>query len=793
MDDQDRLTKALAGRYRIEREIGRGGMATVFLAQDLKHNRQVAVKVLASDLAQDLGPERFLREIETVANLTHPHILPLFDSGEEGGFLFYVMPYMKGESLRVRLTREKQLPVEDAIQVTREIADALAYAHGEGVVHRDVKPANIMLEAGHAILADFGVAYAVAEAKDDRITQTSTSLGTPAYMSPEQASGEQDLDGRSDQYALGCVLYEMLAGHPPFTGAKVEAVVRQHLTQEPPSVVQARPSVAEEIANIIDRTLAKNPADRFKTTGEMAAALALTMIPSLKGPGRVPKARGVVLSLAAAAVLAIGVTSVLRGGRESGDPRDASRLGAMRDEKPSIAVLPCENRSPDPDDEFLAAALHDEILLKLQGISSLYSTGRASVQWYRENPAPLAQIAEELGVGFVGDCSVQKYEDQIRVIFQLLEPDGVQVWADDYDRNLTVENLFDIQSDVARQIAQAIGAMVTPEEQVRIETPPTDDLEAYNAYLLGRVWWNRRTEEGIQRAIEYFEHAIQGDNAFALAYAGLSDCYASLGYYSVLTPTEGYTKAKEMASRALGIDNTLAEAHTSLGGALLYFDWDWAGAEEEFRRAIELNPRYATAHQWYGSLFWVRGQLDESMNEVSVARQLDPLSSIINREVGKQHYFARRYDDAIDALTRTIDLDPDFFLAHWYLGRTLVQQNRFDEAVDALERAVVLSSQDPFQIAALAHAHAVSGNENEALRLLDALQEESHRRYVSPYGIAEVYVGLGDNESAFQWLERAYEGRSPYLIYLKVEPRLDPLRSDPRFTDLMARMGLSGY
>jgi tetratricopeptide (TPR) repeat protein len=287
MEIQERLAAALADRYALEEEIGSGGMASVYLARDLKHDREVAVKVLDPDLAQTLGAERFLREIKTAANLTHPHILPVFDSGEADGFLFYVMPFVKGESLRTRLTKERQLPVEDAVQITREIADALAYAHEEGVVHRDVKPANIMLEAGHAVLADFGVAHAVSEAKDERITRTGTSLGTPAYMSPEQAMGELDPDGRTDQYALGCVLFEMLAGHPPFSGAQVEAVVRQHLTEAPPSVTQARPSVTEEIVTVINRALAKSPADRFKTTGEMAAALALTTAPAASAPAGV--------------------------------------------------------------------------------------------------------------------------------------------------------------------------------------------------------------------------------------------------------------------------------------------------------------------------------------------------------------------------------------------------------------------------------------------------------------------------------------------------------------------------
>jgi serine/threonine-protein kinase len=308
MEHEERLKAALADRYQIEGKIGSGGMATVYLAQDIKHNRQVAVKVLEPDLAQSLGSERFLREIETVANLTHPHILPLFDSGEADGFLFYVMPYVRGESLRSRLTKERQLPIEDAVQITREIADALAYAHEEGVIHRDVKPANIMLESGYAVLADFGVAHALAEARDERITRTGTSLGTPGYMSPEQAMGERDLDGRSDQYALGCVLYEMLAGHPPFTGAQVETVVRKHLTEEPPSVAHSRPAVPGEVAKVITRSLAKSPADRFKTTGEMAAALALTTTPT---PARTLGPRkSVLIPVSGAVVVTLGAVGL---------------------------------------------------------------------------------------------------------------------------------------------------------------------------------------------------------------------------------------------------------------------------------------------------------------------------------------------------------------------------------------------------------------------------------------------------------------------------------------------------
>jgi serine/threonine-protein kinase len=399
MEHQERLKAALADRYQIEREIGSGGMATVYLAQDLKHERQVAVKVLNPELAQSLGAERFLREIKTAAHLTHPHILPLFDSGEADGFLFYVMPFVKGESLRSRLTKEKQLPVEDAIQITREIADALAYAHEEGVIHRDVKPANIMLEAGHAVLADFGVAHAVAEAKDDRITRTGTSLGTPAYMSPEQATGEQDLDGRSDQYALGCVLFEMLAGHPPFTGAQVETVVRQHLTEDPPLVTRLRPTVAHEIEKVIHRALAKSPADRFRNAGELAAALALTTTPPRAEPRRFSRIVGGALAVAVG-IVAVAAALMMRGPREEAGP-------------PSLAILPPSTAGAMEDADF-AYGVADAVYMRLQPVSGLTVKALSGPDQYDRRGKTYRQMGEDLGAEYLLDLRASQVEDPVR-------------------------------------------------------------------------------------------------------------------------------------------------------------------------------------------------------------------------------------------------------------------------------------------------------------------------------------------------------------------------------------------
>ncbi len=479
------LQVALAERYTVVREIGRGGMATVYLADDLKHPRQVAIKVLDPDLSEALGAERFLQEIETASSLTHPHILPLFDSGEADGLLYYVMPHVKGESLRDRLKREKQLPVEDAIRFTREIADALSYAHEEGVIHRDVKPANILLEAGHAVLADFGVAKAVSEVDRTQLTQTGTSLGTPTYMSPEQASGEQELDGRSDQYALGCVLYEMLAGEPPFRGARVEAIVRQHLTVDPNPVTQARPSVPEGVAAALHRALAKNPADRFRTTRELGAALEGPLqTPSggtaaTRRPG--PSVRKMALFGSTILVAVVGAWAAWSTFGSGGSGPEGDR--------PLLAVLPFENLSPDPDDAYFADGIQEEITSSLSGLSGLRVISRSSVMQYRDQRPPARQIADELGVQFIVEGSARIAGDQVRLTAQLIDARRDQhLWNQSYDRELSADRLFDLQRNIAQQIAFAIGVAVTPEERETVGRVLTDNTEAYLLSLLALVW-----------------------------------------------------------------------------------------------------------------------------------------------------------------------------------------------------------------------------------------------------------------------------------------------------------------
>lgn len=638
MEHEERLKAALADRYEIEHEIGAGGMATVYLAQDLKHNRQVAVKVLDPNLAQSLGAERFLREIETAANLAHPHILPLFDSGETDGFLFYVMPFVEGESLRSRLTKEKQLPVEDAIQIAREIAGALAHAHEKGVIHRDVKPANIMLEAGHAVLADFGVAHAVAEAKEERITRTGTSLGTPSYMSPEQASGEQDLDGRSDQYALGCMLYEMLAGHPPFTGAQAESVVRQHLVEDPPLVTRTRPSVSEGVERVINRALAKNPADRFRTTGEMAAALALTTSP-VKANSRWGRTKAVVY--AGTVILGLATAAVIASRWGSGGPE-----ATVEDDRLSIAVLPFQDNSPDPEQAYFAGGVQEEILSTLQEISAFRVISRTSVMQYEENRPTSREIAELLGVSHLVEGSAQVSGGRVRLTVHLIDAlRDEPLWSEDYDRELTVENLFEVRSEVGRQIAFQVGVNLTPDERNELAEVLTDNTEAYLTFMQGNEAFVEERARGNSnagyRSIELYELAIGFDPNFALARARLA---LSLSYTT--SDAERYERARAEADRALELVPGLAEARVALGryhlalgqpeDAMLHFQVAEKESKNLYFAALQL-----------GLLQRRLGEYEAAIATLERARESDPRNLTILQNLTMSYLVAHRYGDAL--------------------------------------------------------------------------------------------------------------------------------------------------
>jgi serine/threonine-protein kinase len=682
------LRAALADRYSIVREIGRGGMATVYLAEDRKLPRQVAIKVLNPDLSEVLGADRFLREIETASSLTHPHILPLYDSGEAEDLLYYVMPYVEGESLRDRLKREKQLPVEDAVRIAREVADALAYAHDRGVVHRDVKPANILLEADHAVLADFGVAKAVAEVDRTHLTQTGTSLGTPTYMSPEQASGEQALDGRSDQYALGCVLYEMLVGDPPFRGARVEAVVRQHLSVEPSPVTQARPSVPEGVAAALHRALAKNPADRFQSTRELRAALDEGLHTGLVHGSSMKKGALLILSVViilAGAWALVEATALLdrepgamqtEGQPESGEVAD---IAGILNKLPGIAVLPFANRSGVPDDQYFTDGIHDELLTRLQRTAGLRVIARTSMDTYRGTEKPIREIGRELQVGYVLEGGVQRAGDRVRINLQLVDArDEDHLWADTYDRVITPENLLDIQTEVVRAIAGELSLTLREEELVRAARRGTEDAEAYDLFIRGLDAWTRSTlyaEGSTPEALGLFEEAIELDPGFVQAHAFASRANARLYGTAGERTVRRREAARSHVEHAVEIDPESDDARLAMGYYHYRVEKDYGEALRWLGRVSGTLRGDFEYHRYRGYAERRMGRWAASLASLDAALALSPRSSNIWREIGLTFQHLRRYADAEAAYQRAIELNPASPIARWHLAHLTLQRS----------------------------------------------------------------------------------------------------------------------
>jgi serine/threonine-protein kinase len=666
VDQFARLQVALTGHYTIQRELGRGGMATVYLAQDLKHHRKVAIKVLKPELAAALGPERFLREIEIGAQLNHPHILPLHDSGEADGFLYYVMPLVEGESLRDRLIREKQLPLDDALQIAREVTDALSYAHSHNVVHRDIKPENILLESGHAVVADFGIARAITAAGGEKLTATGVAVGTPAYMSPEQAAGSKDLDGRSDLYSLGCVLYEMLAGEPPFTGPTAESVVHQHLTVEPRSITALRPAVPRWVAAALTRALAKTPADRFSPVALFAEALArresaavpaapASVVPSSRKAWR--------LALFGVAAVVGGVLLVLRSGRK-----------APVHDRTAIAVLPFQNLSPEGPHAYFAGGLHDELLTQLSKVATLTVISRTSVMGYAGTHPALRQIASELGVGSVVEGSVQIEGGRLRVTVQLVDAaTDAHLWAERYDR--TLDDAFAIQSDVAQQIVAAVGAALSGAERHELAEAPTANAEAYRLYLQGREYQTRPgyLRPNLEAAQRLFERALGPDPGFALARAALSEVHGRMYWWSYDPSPARAVRQREEAEAALRLEPDLPQAHVAMGLAHYWGRRDYQRALDEFAIALKRLPTDASLWELIGAVHRRLGNWDEVIAAFEKASQLDPRDANLFWDLGGNTYrTVRRYADAVRALDRALSLAPDLYLAAVFKGRTYV-------------------------------------------------------------------------------------------------------------------------
>jgi eukaryotic-like serine/threonine-protein kinase len=734
----ERLAAALAGRYGIERELGAGGMATVYLAHDLKHGRHVAIKVLGDDVARTLGAERFLREIRLAAKLSHPHILPLYDSGEAEGLLYYVMPHVEGASLRDRLSRLRMLPVEEAVRVASEVAGALDYAHRHGVVHRDIKPENILLHDEHAMVADFGVGKALSAVEGEAFTQTGVSVGTPAYMSPEQAAGES-VDGRSDLYSLGCILYEMLVGEQPFTGATVQAVITKRFIQTPADVMALREGVPRPVARVVQRLLARAPADRYQTGAQVAAALA-------------------------EADTALGLRTV---------------------PEKSIAVLPFASLSQNQDDAFFADGITEEILNALAAIPDLRVAGRGSAFSLKGRHEDPRAVGAALNVATVLEGTIRRSGNRVRIAAQLTSTaDGYQLWSERYDRVL--EDIFAVQDEIAAAIAGrlrvTLGGPPGP--------PPTRDLAAYELYLKGRALLYQRGPS-IPAALECFQRAVTLDPDYAQAWAGLADGHTTSCFSSMARPAQAMPRALEAARRALALDPDLAEAHCALAEAAMLYERDYPLAERAFRRAIELNPNYPQARVWYGLhyLHFVAGRTGEGEQQLATLLASDPLSAYAHVTFAQLCFSSGRAAEAVGSLRRGLELDPASFLGQWSLACCLTVAGRLEEATAEGERALVMSGRHVWTLATLATAYARLGKPTDARAFLREAEARGIREYVQPSMLAQMAAAANEMETAIGYVRSAVEGRDPLFTMLaRTWPLFDELRTDPRFLQLVAEL-----
>jgi len=743
----DRLTLALGDRYAIEAECGRGGMATVYRARDLRHERLVAVKVLRPELI--LVADRFKREIKLAAGLRHPHILPVHDSGNAEGLLYYVMPFVEGETLRQRIDRLGRLSIDDILEITTEVADALSYAHRQGIVHRDIKPANILLEERHAIVADFGVALAIGAEDKEKITGTGLSIGTPTYMSPEQIEAVSHVDGRADTYGLACIVFEMLTGQPPFSGPTPLAILSKRFTQPVPSVTSFRDDVPADVDAVLSQGLALEPDQRPRTANEFAAALRKAIQqPTISTRERIRRAPG-----------------------------------------PSIAVLPFANLSADPENEYFSDGITEDVINALSKISALRVASRTSAFVFKGASEDIRSIGRQLNVTTLLEGSVRRAGTRLRVTAQLIDVrTGYHLWSEQYDREM--HDVFAIQDEISRAIVGTLKVKLVQSSDEHLVTRHTDNIEAYNLYLKGRYFWNLRGA-GLNRAADYFRKAIDEDPEFALAHSALADTKSLFGWYRAVPPKEAFPKAKAQALEAIKLDDDLAEGHTSLAFVLMMHDWAWEDAEREFIRALDLNPGYPTAHHWYAEFLMVMGRIEEAISHSKRAVELDPLGLIVHVLLGMAYHFARRNDEAVDELTKVLEMEPAYQPAFIWLGQAYLQLGQYVEAVETFKTEVELSPQRSTTRAYLAAAHAFAGEEDEARRLLGDLEARSAGGYVSAFDFAMVYFALEEDDVGFEWMNKAVEERAPWLTWLAVDPMFDRVREDPRFVALLEELKLA--
>jgi len=742
--------------YRILEQLGAGGMGVVYKAHDNRLDRALALKLLPEKLAQQpLTLERFRREARAASALNHPGICTIYDIGEEGGRAFIAMEFIDGETLRIHING-KALPLEEILKLGIQITEALDAAHAEGIIHRDIKPANIFVtKRGQAKVLDFGLAKLVPKGLAGADTDSggkapgSTSIvgfisGTPSYMSPEQVCGD-DLDTRTDIFSLGLVLYEMATGRQAFAGRTGGAIIEAVLTRPPVSVRSINPDIPPGLEAIIDKALEKDRDHRYQRAADMLADL--QQLERETDSVEVPKFIG------------------------------------------SLAVLPFENVSRDPENEYLSDGITGSLINILATVPKLRVMAQSTVFRYKGREIDPQAVGRELNVRAVLTGRVMQSGGSLRIGTELVDvATGSQLWGAQFDRK--PGDIFVIQDEISSEISGKLRSQLTQAEKKRLTKRHTEDAEAYRLYLQGRHHWNRWTEEGFYKAIGHFQQAAEKDPSYALAHTGIADSYVLLGWNSYLPPKDAFPKGKAAAMTALQLDPDLGEAHTPLAATLWLYDWQWQQAQTEFKRSLELNPTYPTANHWHAESLMTMGHHAEAIAEMKKSQELDPLSLIINVAIGWTYYMARQYDDAIEQLLKTVELDPNYPVTYWILGLLYRITGRHESAISAGEKGVSLSGGSPLMRAALAHTYGKSGMAKEAQQVLDDLTELANHKYVASHFFAGIHIGLGDGDRAIEYLEKSYEEHSHWLIYLHLDPSMDDLRSDPRFQDLLRRVGL---
>jgi TolB-like protein/Tfp pilus assembly protein PilF len=743
------------GPYEILSSLGAGGMGEVYRARDTRLGREVAVKVLPERLARDGDlVQRFEREARAVAALSHPNILTLYDFGRDGSHLYAVLELLEGETLRTRLAHSPP-PWATVVDIAIAVADGLSAAHARGIVHRDLKPENIFLTSdGRVKILDFGLARwkpAVTPGSETSAPTVTTEpgfvMGTVDYMSPEQVRGEA-ADTPSDIFALGCVLCESVSGRKPFFGKTTAETMAAILRDPAPDLFAADPALPREISRIIAHCLEKEPEARFQSARDLAFALRTLQ-------------------------------------REAATPRASS--GAARRAIESIAVLPLVLASGDAETDFLCDGITEGIIMRLSRLSGLRVMARSSVFRYKGSDVDPIAAGRALGVGAVVTGRLLRRGDNLIVKVELVDlADQSQIWGEQYSRKMS--DALAIENEVATQISENLRLKLTGQEKHNLGRPATNSAEAYRLYLQGRFYWNKRREDGIRKAIDLFRQAIETDPVYAAAYAGLADSYAVLGFYTIVPPGDAFPKARAAALKALELDPDLSEARAPLAYAKHYYEWRFAEAEEEYRRALTERPNYGVTHQYHANLLTSLGRFEEALEQFRIARELDPLSLIFGSGTGWCYYYARRYDEAMRWQRQVLEMDPTFVFAHRVLGKALQKLRRHEEAISELRRTVELSGGGTLYAADLAHGLAAGGHESEAKRILAELEAASTTRYVGPYQLAAIDLALGNRERAIAGLEESLRQRSHWLTFLQIDSDFDGLRGDSGFAKIAAQV-----